>query len=746
MSSDTERGLCCFVPYKFLNTLANRLRADEARPSNMWDAIKHLEAVAFVPSRQRYTDAGKLAKQIAENAYESGVSQAALERLLNILTKTNHLDQGTITTLVKNLYPLDRVPSKFVTQVVCCLGPTKNKPIPATQVLLLRWLILVYDNMEDRSHLSKLYAALFNYLDMISLRKYLCHLLSFTTRRKHVKPFRIQALMEFIATSGGDDRELVTLLRVFKNYCPDVIMGDAGRKGLFFKHPDPEWTTHVRQLQETNLERLQTTQSSSFQVVHRGPVKRSKMEVIVPDVQTSRVAYNRTSLEELRGVDHFIERLEKIELPNQIISTIGDRLAQKYLFLAQPEVANRRLDDWLRSFLSDQLEYARDFDDEGVETLGYVLTLAVSYVRYIKDIPEAFISFLRSYLPLWNGSDNREQILELLEYLSLDNFDSVRNDFLLPLEAALLGDSVSSKAILLDFYTALIRQWGVTLRTRPFDPKNSQPLGRLIPHVEILALSILESPTHQPLESDDLKHNTSTIVEFYSTLADLFSYASTNGNIRLTIPLAPTVYGLVFTPVNSIISIMSFVLASYKSSFEASLTSDVLQSLNSTDNLYPTQLVGQFNGYIMDICNLLWRNRALNSDDQNALGCLIPPSTINTLTQFIRHTNENSRKRNSDAAFSYPITSAFSLSHHPALCNMSASCFADIERENNIRETQPRLSKPVTQKALNALESKGGIKMTWKDYRVQMLDWLDATGSNGIGILMRSAMKALRKE
>jgi centromere protein I len=312
------------------------------------------------------------------------VASTALERLLKLLTRGNALDQGTITTLIKNLYPSERIVSKLITQVVCCLGPTKNKPSPATQALLLRWLILVYDLIEDRSHLSKLYAVLFNHLDMLSLRKPLCHLLSFITRRKHVKPFRIRALMELVASSGGDDRELISLLRVFKNYYPDVIVGDPGRKGLFFKHPDPEWATHVRQLQEANLERVQGSRSTSFQVVHRGLVKRSKVETIVPDVQTSRVAPNRTSLEELRGVDHFIERLEKIELPNQIISTIADSLAQKYIFLAQPELANRRLNDWLESYLSDQLEYAQDFDDEGVESLGYVLALALRYASYSK--------------------------------------------------------------------------------------------------------------------------------------------------------------------------------------------------------------------------------------------------------------------------------------------------------------------------------------------------------------------------
>lgn len=344
--------------------------------------------MAFVPPKQRYTDASQLAKTIASDAYESGIPPAALQRLMNVLTKPNALDQSTITTLIKNLYPLERIPSNIVTQVVCSLGPSKNKPSAATQALLLRWLILVFDFLEDRNHLSKLYSVLFNFLDMLSLRKSLCHLLSLTTRRKHVKPFRIQGLMELLRNSGGDEKEILGLLRVYKNYYPDIIVGDfVGLRrsgGFLFKHPDPEWSSHLGVLQEKNMERLKEAQPSSFQVVRRGVVKRSKMEIIVPDVQTSRVAHNNTSLEELRSVDHFIEKLDRIELPNQIISTLGDSLAQKYLLLVQSEAANRRLGDWLEGFLNDKLEDIREGTDDEPETLTYVLTLAVDYVRLTK--------------------------------------------------------------------------------------------------------------------------------------------------------------------------------------------------------------------------------------------------------------------------------------------------------------------------------------------------------------------------
>lgn len=367
-----------------------------------------------------------------------------------------------------------------------------------------------------------------------------------------------------------------------------------------------------------------------------------------------------------------------------------------------------------------------------------------------QEMPAAVASFIEAYLSFWNGRDNREQILQILEYLPVDTFDSLRETFLSPLEVAVLDDTLVSRIAILEFYSSLIRQWGIKLRTQPSTSPESKPLSRLIVHVELLALSILEIPatTHGINgDTDQSKPATLSVVEFYSTLAGLFSYASVNGNIRLTVPLSPTVYTLVFTPMSSVISIISSVLASYKSSFEESLASEVLQAQNNgTENLYPTKLVGQFNGYVMDICNLLWRNRGLNIEDPNALGCLIPASTTIMLTQYIRESNDITRERNRDAAFNFTLSSIFSVSHHAALCNMSAACFADIEFENKIGEGKPRLRKPVTQKALSALEKSGGVKMSWQEYRLRMLDWLDVAGNRGIGDLMRSTMKALRKE
>ncbi|KAK2803846.1 hypothetical protein FQN50_006853 [Emmonsiellopsis sp. PD_5] len=724
------------------------------------EAIEQLENVASIPPKQRHTNVADLAKSIASAAYEAGLPTPLLNRLLTTITKSKHLDQTTITTLIKNLYPSTRIPPHTVSKIISSFGPSHTtKPSPATQSLLLRWLILVYEDMEDQSHLSRLYAVLFDYLDMISLRRSLCHLLSLITRRKHIKPFRIQALMNLIRNTGGEEKELLGLLKVFKSYYPDIIVGDAyattgTRAAYFFKHPDPEWVKHMRHLQEKASSAAVAGVEDgahapqTFQAVRRGEVKRSRIEVVIPVVQTSRVRRDYTSLEELRSASDFVKRLDKIELPNQIAAALGDPLAQRYLVLVRQRGARGRLESWLESFFEDEMDRLLEGgDEEGEgEYLGFVLEALVGFVRFTKEMPRAVDKFLRNYLPLWNGRDNRNAILGLLEYIPIQDYDTLHQNYFIPLENSILNGQSQSKILLLQYYSTLIQHWGTIIRATP-SPTPLPPLPQVIARAELLALTILESPLPTRLnETIQVRAGIAPVLQFYTNLAALFRHAPTNLNIRITVPPPQTIYTLAFTPTLTSISTLCSILASYKYAFETSLTSTTLQSQDSPNRLYSTEMVARFNGYVMDICNLIWRNRGLTSDDPNALGCLVPAETVKELTRYVQGLDR--RVGQDDAGkHKYQLSSVFSLSQNVALCQISSACFQMIEEEaeKGGKSLSARLTRPVTQKALAALDNDGGVRINWQEYRLRMLEWLDELGAEGVGNIMRSTMKALRK-
>ena len=127
---------------------------------------------AKLPSRSRSRQISPIVNSICAQAYERGLPNEQLGKILTLLPSHNHLDQGSLTTLIKGLFPAERVSSTFICGIVASLGQGYDKPSTATQGLLLRWIILVYDVLEDLATLQKLYSVLFNLLDMLSIRYY----------------------------------------------------------------------------------------------------------------------------------------------------------------------------------------------------------------------------------------------------------------------------------------------------------------------------------------------------------------------------------------------------------------------------------------------------------------------------------------------------------------------------------------------------------------------------------------------
>lgn len=107
---------------------------------------------------------------ICRHAIDHGLPQDALRDVVQLVSVKTNLDQSSVTTLVKNLYPAQRVAGDIVITIVGALGQGKGKPSPGTQDSFVRWLAIVHEIVEDPTVLSRLYGVLFGLLDMISIR------------------------------------------------------------------------------------------------------------------------------------------------------------------------------------------------------------------------------------------------------------------------------------------------------------------------------------------------------------------------------------------------------------------------------------------------------------------------------------------------------------------------------------------------------------------------------------------------
>jgi hypothetical protein len=127
-------------------------------------------AASRTTTKQRTVKVSSIVDVICRYALEDGLDQDALRGVVQLASVKTLLDQTTITTLIKNLYPAQRVPEDVIITVVGALGQGKGKPSPGTQDSLVKWLTTVHEIIESPTVLSRLYGVLFGMLDMISIR------------------------------------------------------------------------------------------------------------------------------------------------------------------------------------------------------------------------------------------------------------------------------------------------------------------------------------------------------------------------------------------------------------------------------------------------------------------------------------------------------------------------------------------------------------------------------------------------
>jgi centromere protein I len=168
-------------------------------------------------------------------------------------------------------------------------------------------------------------------------------------------------------------------------------------------------------------------------------------------------------------------------------------------------------------------------------------------------------------------------------------------------------------------------------------------------------------------------------------------------------------------------------LATYKQAFEA----DMRESGRN-----PTERTRVFNGYLMDICNLIWRSRALIATDTNAMGCLYPAGNLKELQSYLSGVDQD-----------YNTAIIFGPSHHSLTSSVSKAAFHSLEMETRPNSGEAPLQHvgPVTQRSLASWAQETGINVSWKDFRISMLDYLEARGANGLKDLMYATMKDLMR-
>ncbi|KAH6892114.1 Mis6-domain-containing protein [Thelonectria olida] len=679
-----------------------------------------------LPAKARTSNIKPTVANLTSLIYEWGLLPDTLDELITLIVKPSHLDQASLSAIVRNLYPATPVSPDIVLRVVSSLGHGKIKPSLTLQAGLLRWLVMVYHALESPQVLYQAYPVLFNMLDTAATRPHLTHLIALITRRKHVRPFRIQALLN-LSRQAGNDPGLIGLLRVFKEYYPEVIVGDAVRgKASAFKHPDQQWRQRLDEIQESYMQHTSEGLSRPLDGfrVHR-PITRSQRNKIIPLVHTSHANEDSVTLEEIENTTGFVKNLEKIELPSQLVAVLADPLLQKLLVLRPSDDSDQRIANWLNSALQDVLDGDAD---EG--TLFDLLDILQEYVVSTKKLPSLLLNFFARFLPLWNGSGRRDVLFKILSYVPMRSFPELYEHIFKPLENATLDNTPESQMALLSLYTNVLRHWTVILQSTSAVPDAaSTTISSLGDHVDSLTLTLAQtSPTITAW---------SAILEFHEQKVRLVSHDLLKNYIRIGLPPPSLVYILLFSNSLAIVSRLCDMLAHYRKGFDIAMQTKARHDgSNRVDTAtYSRTYVNLYNGFLMDICNFFWRGRAFTTTDTNSLGCMVPRRLVPVLTTYVSSVDRT-----------FALESLFGLSYSPVLCLQSIQVVRRLEdiAVDKGELIRTRHAGPVTQDSLTRLSTSGGINVLWKDYRVDVLATLSASELPGITELLKNTMKVVK--
>jgi centromere protein I len=283
-------------------------------------------------------------------------------------------------------------------------------------------------------------------------------------------------------------------------------------------------------------------------------------------------------------------------------------------------------------------------------------------------------------------------------------------------------------------YTHLLGHWTAILQASDAIPEHAgATVVSLIHHSNTLALTLLQ--TTPSVATDSLT------LDFYEQATRVITDAKLKRHIRIELPPSPLIYTFLFSNSLATVSRICHVLACYKKGIETAVaTRPAAESTKTTPRIdshtYDRSYVNLFNGYIMDVCNLFWRSRAFNDADTNARACTLSAATINALATYVMTIDR-----------ALALTSYFSLSHSPVICYQSIERVRDLEDDamEHDSEIRVRHGGPVTQSSLTRLANAGGMRLSWQDYRIEVLRNLADVGFPGLPELLKNAMTVLKK-
>ncbi|KAM9180693.1 centromere protein I [Dugong dugon] len=647
-------------------------------------------------------------------AWKNGLAPEEIDILLNVAL-SGKFGNAINTRILKCLIPATLISGDSVVKAVSwfCVGKCSG----STKVLFVRWLVAMFDFINEKDKVNSLYGFFFASLQDDALCPYICHLLYLLTKKENVKPFRVRKLLDLQAKMGMQCH-LQALLSLYKFFVPTLISVSLPmRKKIYFKNSENLWQTALIAVRQRNMGPSPISLKLMLGSANVRPVKRkwtSNSIIPVPNSSSYGREYGKKQmslsdclsnngsfpLEQLHSFHQLLENIHCLELPCQMGSVLNSSLLLHYINCVRDESVLLRLYHWLSQTLQEECiwykvnnyEYGKEFTN-----------LLDSIIRAQCFLQEGFYSceaFLYKSLPLWDGLCCRSQFLQLVSWIPFSNFSELKPLLFDHLAHLFFTSTIFFKCSLLQSLKELLQNWLLWLSMDiHMKPVLKSPLettlggsmnsvSKLIHYVGWLSTNAVR------LESNStfLLH---FILDFYEKVCDIYI----NYNLPLVVLFPPGVfYPALFSLDSSVLNQLCYIMHRYRKNLTAAKKNELVRKGKSQFN-FSNKTYQEFNHYLTAIVGCLWTSKPYQKG-------------------FYQEIIDIDPKILEEAGIA-EYKNSLNLIHHPALLSYAVSFL---------------LQEHPEARTIN-LSSVRGKKWNW------YLDYLFSQGLQGLKLFIRSNIR-----
>ena len=640
---------------------------DDLTLNELVSILEKEEAVRKKPPA--LSDGGSLLVILKKRANQEGLTEEQITRLVQVATSKKYTD-AVVNQIIKCLVPRNGVTPYCIVDLVSKM--CANAIGINIQVSFLKWLIMVYEWVNDKETVHGLYGMVFLFLDNDALCPFICHLLYLMTQKEDVKPFRLRKLLELLG-KVGQQPHLIGVLSLYKVHAPHLVSVNIPKiRKTFFKRKDSKWLDIVWNVKsQNNASKENSSTLNNDAVINLSAPKRRRKDVIIPSSREHHQTISddpknmRITIDQVGTFKDFLSHIDKLQFPSQMGCILESRCLQHLLVITQDEAALLRLNFWLDQVLYEELVSA----PSGItrERVTYLLKTLLNFVRFFQKPLSSLDSCLAQYLMTWNGVDYQALIFLLVSTLQIKPFQKLNDLVLEPIRKLFFCSSVEFKCQVLTCFTEML-----------------STLARSTLTTSLKEDKLSESTTASPLSANDFPKFDSEIRETCLVMKDLIGFVNRICTVALQmesdhillqhcvlcffeqasllhkrhpavhfvhIPSPAIVYRCLFASNGMAVSRVCNVIVNYREAFQslksAQLSGAEGNVLDGFENL------DRFNRYILDISDTIWRNKAF--EDRSKSLCYSIPRPITDSLQ-IPYINERFSVVNHEAFVSLAKT------------------------------------------------------------------------------------------